>query len=135
MDRALLLHWSYVLGLVGGLLIVVGTVLMSLMMTMMGAMGVQMMPFMGPGWAGWTTAMALWMLLWAAVVGTVALVGAFQIRSTASPLGWGIALVVAGVLSFPVMGGFLIGGLATMASGVLAIAAAAPAPAAPPPAT
>lgn len=128
-NRPLLLHWSFVTGLIGGILIVLGTVFMVLMMAMMGGMMGMMMPMMQgsmQGMSGWFVGMGVWMLLWAAILGTVAMVGALRIRTTPAPLGWGIALVVAGVLSFPVMGGFLVGGLATMASGVLAIAATAP---------
>lgn len=126
MDRPLLQYWSFVTALIGGILILVGGVFMALMMAMMGSTMWWMMgspPAPGP-W-GWTGMMAF-LLLWSVITGVLVLVGAVQVRSAKSPLAWGVALVVLGALSLPAMGGFFVGAIAAIASGVMAIIAASP---------
>lgn len=129
MNRPVLLFWSFVAGLVGGILIIVGAFVMTMMMAMMGGMmGMMPMTDHSMGMGGMMDSMGLWMIVWAGFLGAVILVGALQVRSGKSVLPWGIALIVAGVLSFPTMGGFLVGAVATISSGVLALMTAAPMP-------
>lgn len=128
-NRPLWMFWSFVAGLVGGILIIVGSLFMVFMMSLMGGM-MGTMPMMDPSYSmstgSWWSTMGLWMIVWAGVLGALILVGALQIRSGKNLLAWGTVLIIAGVLSFPIMGGFLVGGLATIASGVLALIAVAP---------
>jgi hypothetical protein len=127
MNRPLLLYWSFLAGLIGGLLILIGAVIMTLMMSVMGNM-MGMMPMeswmslQGRGLAG----MAVWMLVWGALTSGTVLVGATQVRAGKAVVGWGVAMVIAGVLSFLAMGGLLIGGLAAVSAGVLAFVASGP---------
>jgi hypothetical protein len=126
MNRPILLYWSFIIGLIGGILILLGSVLMTFMMSFMGGMMVMMpdvqMEAMGGGFMG----MGSWMLVVGALTSTVILIGATQVRDGKGPIGWGVAMVIAGVLSYLVMGGLLVGGLAAVAAGVLALVASSP---------
>lgn len=114
--------WAVVSATVGGVLIILGGLmglLMAPMMSMM--MGSSGMMSMGIG-----------MAVWGLVTGGATLFAAYRLHhDSRDARPWGIALLVAGVLSFPAMGGFMLGAVLTIAAGVLAIFASTRAPAEP----
>jgi hypothetical protein len=143
MNRAQLLYWGYAAGLVGGVLILASTVLLVLFMAVLGTIGVTMPMWWGQfeprALGGFAAAlMGLLVLLWGVLTGLLVLWGANRTRTGGPNLvPAGVVMIVAGVLSFPVMGGFWVGAMAAIAGGILVILAespaAAPRPAAYPP--
>lgn len=124
-----LLNWSYVLTLVGAALIIAGGVVGAIMMSvwtwngspMMGAMG--MMGYYGAGtWPSW---MPTWVAVWSVAIGAVLAFAAGRINAAQSAAAWGVVVIVAGALSFFAMGGFMLGGLAAIIGGSLAVVASA----------
>lgn len=129
-DKGDFVKWAFYSGLAAGVLILLCAFSMALLMTMMNALG-------GPGLAWpWVDAevradgdadwLAPFLLaLWGLVTGGMVLLGALRLKETphnsAMP---GLLILVGGLLSFLALGGFLLGGLLAIASGVLAVAGA-----------
>jgi hypothetical protein len=145
MHRPLLLHWAYVAGLVGGILILVGTGLFALFLVLMRTVDMfdwahdwAGMPALGAMRAAWL-GMLLLVLAWGAAAGALTLWAVSHVRRGRGNLvGKGVVLIVAGAVSLAVGGGFWLGALATITSGVLVVVAERPsasgaAPPAPPP--
>lgn len=127
--------WSFVALLVGGTLILVGALMSLFMMgfwgawpwmSMSGMMGGYPTNYGGGGW----TAMAWWMGAWGAITGSLVLIAAARMRADRDTLTWGIIAIVAGALSLLAMGGFIVGAIAAIVGGALALAQSRPAEAA-----
>lgn len=117
-DRSDLLQWAYLSGLLAGVLVLAGSLAMG-MMSAAWTMGQGFMMGYGPGW--WGAQWLLPMTIWGAIVGGAILYAASKLAAAPRPAG--IALVALGILSFPAMGGFMIGALAAIVAGVLALGA------------
>lgn len=123
-DRADLRQWAFLAGLAGGVLILVGAFALALFLTSMqllGAGDADIWYLDDDNFPGIPLAVALWGLL----SGGLVLMGALRLKEmdeiSAMP---GVIMLVGGLLSFFALGGFLVGGLASIVAGVLAIAAA-----------
>lgn len=123
MDPEQSAQWSFVSLLVGGILILVGGLGMTMMMggfgfwmpmsSMMGAYGYT------PAWGSWSW----WMLGISLVSGALVLVAASRVRlDAASRRQGGVLGIVGGALSLLAMGGWLIGAVAAIVGGALALA-------------
>lgn len=117
---------SFVALIVGGILILVGALMSVFMMgswgawpwmSMSGMMGGYMTNYGGDGWTG----MAWWMGAWGAITGSLVLLAATRIRAERDTLTWGIIAIVAGALSLFAMGGFVVGAIAAIVGGALAL--------------
>lgn len=122
MNRPVLLHWAFISALAGGILVLVGGLGMPLMMAMMGPMDM-----MGGG-PSMPSSMPWLMAAWSLMTGGVVILGGVQLRTAdqRQAFAWGITVLVAGALSFLAMGGFIVGGVASVAAGVMALASASP---------
>jgi len=115
-------QWSFVSLLVGGVLILVGGIGMPLMMGGFG-FGTPMSSMMGgygyaPGWGAW----AWWMITISLVSGAVVLVAASRVRlDHRSRRMGGILGIVGGAVSLLAMGGWIIGAVASIIGGALAL--------------
>lgn len=117
--------WSFVSLLVGSLLILVGSLAGALMMgvwggwmPMAGMMGEYMSNYVGTGWA---TNMAWWMGAWGLLTGGLVLAAAVHVRAARETQTWAIIAIVAGVLSLFAMGGYVVGAIAAIVGGALAL--------------
>lgn len=122
MDTQQSTQWSLVLLLVGGILILVGGFAMTLMMGGFGfwmPMSSMMAPFgYTPTRGSWTW----WMLGISLVSGALVLVAASRLRiSDASRRQAGILGIIGGALGLLAMGGWLIGAVAAIVGGALAL--------------
>ncbi len=125
--------WSFILLLVGGLLISVASLGAAFMMSAFGPwtqMG-WMMGASGPG-LGFGFGFVFWMVGVGLVSGALVLVAAAQVRAHPEASGtWGVVGIVGGCLSLLAMGGYLIGALAAITGGVLAFASRTSGPSTP----
>ncbi|MFA5860058.1 MAG: hypothetical protein WDA16_00035 [Candidatus Thermoplasmatota archaeon] len=114
---------SFVLLLVGGLLILVGGLAGVLMMTtfwpsMSGMMG----GMMGGAWnAGWTTGMVWWMGGISLVTGAFVLLAAYHVRLGRETRLWSMIGIAAGAVSLLAMGGYIVGAIAAIVGGAFAL--------------
>lgn len=126
-----LADWAFTAGVVGGALIVVGALVGPAMMVLMmggGSFPQPMMRGMGGATGDWIPSAALAMGAWGLIMGGLVLVAALRVRARPDEaLPWGVIMIVAGSLSLLAMGGFLVGAVAAVAGGALAVAARAPA--------
>lgn len=109
--------WSFALLLAGGVLILLGGATSGWMMGAGWHMGWMMggyVPSVPLGFAWWT-------LAWGLATGAAVLVAAVRVRDARDTTTWGIVAVVAGALSLLAMGGWLLGALASIVGGALAI--------------
>lgn len=126
-DRGDFVKWAFYAGLASGVLILLCAFSVALLMTLMALLG-------GPDldwvWAGdpdgdWSPAAPFLFATWGLLSGGAVLLGALRLKeqpeSSAMP---GIVMLAGGLLSFFVLGGFLVGGLLAIVAGVLAIAGA-----------
>lgn len=118
--------WSFVSLLVGSLLILVGSVMGALMMGVWGTWGMPMAGMMGEYMSsyvgdGWTSSMAWWMAAWGILTGGLVLAAAVHVRSGREAQTWAIIAIVAGVLSLLAMGGYVVGAVAAIVGGALAL--------------
>ena len=119
--------WSFVSLLVGSILILFGSIAGALMMGVWGAWG--MMPMAGMMGEymsnyvgdGWTSTMAWWMAAWGIVTGGLVLAAALHVRSGREAQTWAVIAIVAGVLSLFAMGGYVVGAIAAIVGGALAL--------------
>lgn len=118
-----LLNWSYTLTMVGAALIVAGGLAAGTVMYAWSWGGSPMMGMMGYyGFADWPNWMPLWIAGWSVITGGVVAFAAGRIHVGTSPAGWGLLAVIGGALSLFAMGGFMLGALAAIIGGSLAIA-------------
>lgn len=116
-----------VCALVGGVLIIAGSLMGVVMMSSFGIYG-GMGGWMMGGYAPTSLLGAgVWMGAWGLATGAVVVVGALRLRDPATPVtGWGVAVVSAGALSLLAMGGFVIGAVLAILGGALALTGAGP---------
>lgn len=120
--------------LAGGLLIIVGGLAGGMMM---GALSGMMNYGMMGGYASymttsWFAGMAWWMTIIGLVMGGLVLYAAYRLRMTPHEKTLvGTIAIVAGLLSFLAMGGWILGGVLALLGGALALASNS-APASPP---
>lgn len=128
-DRERLMQWAFVAGLVGGVLILAGAFTLALMMTFVSLFWPA--PAHAPAWfsPGAFPVFAVFLGVWGLAAGALVIYAAARLRgNVGDPMPWGIGMIGGGVLSFLAMGGFLLGGLAAIVGGVLAVAATRPEP-------
>lgn len=118
-ERTELRTWSFLALLVGGILILVGGLMGSLMMGASGWMG--MMPMSVYMDDPWISTMAWWMGLVGAIAGGLVLFAASEVRRDRNARAWGAVAIVAGALSLFAMGGFMVGAIAAITGGALAL--------------
>ena len=122
---------AFILSLIGGLILVIGSVIQTLLLafgsyagTFYG-MGPGMMSgygFYGYG-SGWMTALSLMAL----VFGIIVLIGAIMLNARpAGHITWGIIVLVFSVASFVGMGGYMIGAILGIAGGAIALSYKSP---------
>lgn len=124
MQRGNLREWAFIAGLAGGVLIMVGAFAVALFVTALQLVG----PVDSNVWFlddGNFPGAALAVAVWGLVTGGVVLWGALRLKQgdDASALP-GALMLIGGILSFFALGGFLVGGLAAIAAGVMAVAGA-----------
>lgn len=128
-DKAELVKWAFYAAMAAGVLILLCAFAIALLMTVMGFFGG---PALGWPWLvepdgdpGWSPVVPFLVALWGLLTGGAVLLGALRLKeapdASAMP---GILILVGGLLSFLVFGGFLVGGLLAIVAGVLAIAGA-----------
>lgn len=123
-DKPSLRQWAFFAGLAGGVLILVGTFTLALFITVFHLLGDGNPDIWFLADGNFPEA-PLAVSLWGLVSGGMVLVGALRLkeRDEVSALP-GASMLVGGLLSFFALGGFLVGGLAAIAAGVMAIVAA-----------
>lgn len=118
--------WSFLALLIGGVLILAGALMGSVMMLAWGQ-GTGMMPMFGamPGYANaaWWNAATGWMVAVGLASGALVLVAALRVREARGTATWGAVAVAAGAVSLFAMGGFVIGAVSAIAGGAFAILA------------
>lgn len=111
--------------LVGGVLILVGGLGMTMMMAPLsgGMMGGMMGPYANDAAYGWATGFWPWWMLGVGVVsGALVLYAATRMRTRPDEgTRAGILAIVGGALSLLAMGGFLLGAIAAIVGGALAL--------------
>lgn len=112
--------WAFASTLAGGALILAAAAMMAIVWAVVGTAW-------GPGHGGMMDAMGISMgvvVLWGSVVGLVVLGAAVRMRPEGPGEGVaeGLAAIVASALSFPAMGGFMIGAILGVVGGALSIA-------------
>ena len=134
-EKGRFVEWAFYSGIGAGVLILLCAFSVALLMTVMGFLGGPSFawPWLtDPDGAGpaandaeWSPVVPFVFALWGLLTGGMVLVGALRLKENphASALP-GAIILVGGLLSFLVFGGFLLGGLLAIASGVLAIAGA-----------
>lgn len=115
--------WSFLSLLVGGILILVGGLMGSLMMGATGWMGMAPMNGVMDAYMddAWLANMGWWMGGVSLVSGGVVLFAASRIYRERSVSLWSVLAIVAGALSLFAMGGFVLGAVAAIAGGALAL--------------
>lgn len=123
-ERTELRTWSFVSLLIGGILIAVGGLVGSLTMGPGGWMGRMSMrgPMSGYVDDAWLNGMAWWMGGVGLVTGALVLIAAYHVHHRREAGGWSVVAIVAGTLSLFAMGGYLVGAIAAIVGGALAIA-------------
>lgn len=125
-------RWAFYAGLGGGVLILLAAFLGALLFTAIAAFGGVM-----PGWAWWGPGadgvrvdsafpeVPILIALWGLLTGIAVVLCALRIKERPDEAAIpGIVMLVAGLLSFLALGGFLLGGVLAISGGVLAIAGA-----------
>jgi hypothetical protein len=121
---------AFILSLLGGSLIVLNSVMLAIwflvggvVLGMMGGFIGMMDGFQGMmGSFGWPLAMLSSFALIGIVAGCLVIVGAIMLhRTPRDRVSWGIVILLFSVISLVSMGGFLLGALAGIVGGVLAI--------------
>lgn len=112
--------WSFSTLLIGGILILVSGLMGTLMMGAWGTsgMGAMMDAYMG---ANWSTATTGWMAGLGLATGGLVLASAYNVYHAHRAPTWGVIAIVAGALSLLAMGGFVLGAVAAIAGGALAL--------------
>lgn len=134
-DRSDFVKWGFYAGLAAGVLILLCAFSVALLMTVMGFLGGPTFAWpwltdpdgLGPRGsdATWSPLVPFLFALWGLLTGGAVLLGALKLKeSPEAAAGPGAIILVGGLLSFLTFGGFLVGGLLAIVSGVLAIAGA-----------
>lgn len=111
---------SFVILLVSGILILVGSLGMGMLGWggWMGGMGGMMQGYD----IAWMTSMGWWMALVGLATGTLVLIAAVRLRQpNADATTWGATAIAAGAVSLLAMGGFLLGAIGAIIGGALAL--------------
>lgn len=122
-ERTEIRAWSFLSLLIGGILIVVGGLMGSLMMGTYGWRGMapfgsMMEPYVGDAWL---VGMSWWMGGVGLVTGGFVLVAAYQVYRVRGIAFWSTIAIVAGALSLFAMGGYVLGAIAAIAGGALGL--------------
>lgn len=117
------IHYSYILSLAGGILILVGSLALTvfLLATLAATDAEAQIPafLQSPGRA-WGLVFGLG--AWGVLMGIIVILGSLRLRDRPhGSAGWGLVIVIAGALSIPVMGGFLFGAGAAILGGLMAV--------------
>src|SRR4030066_1395658 len=118
---------SFVLSLIGGILILVNGVMSFLMLTYYGADLGGMWGMMGGyqgmmGSLGFPFGSFMGLMLVALVCGIIVIIGALMLNSRpAERRSWGVIILIFSIVSFLGMGGFYIGAILGVAGGALAL--------------
>lgn len=134
-EKGRFVEWAFYSGLAAGVLILLCAFSVALLMTVMGFLGGPNLawPWLtdpdgaGPAAndAAWSPLVPFLFALWGLVTGGMVLIGALRLKESPEwSAGPGAIILVGGLLSFLVFGGFLVGGLLAIVSGVLAVAGA-----------
>lgn len=75
----------------------------------------------GASGSGWGTRMGGWSGLLSLLAASLVFTAAFRIRAGSEERAWGVVAIVAGALSIFAMGGYVVGTLASVVGGVLAL--------------
>ncbi len=123
-DANALTRIAFVTSLIGGILILASSVIVPLFLgaysTILRTQSVD-----AAGLSDLLYAIAFVLAGWGLVLGAIVIVGAFKVRRRPGDAqGWGIAILVAGLLSLASAGGFFIGAPLAAAGGFAAILAA-----------
>lgn len=123
-------RWAFYAGLAGGVLILFAAFLGALFFTAIAAFDGTI-----PGWAWWAgprdgvvgddgfPQVPLMIAIWGLVTGIAVLLCALRVKERPDEAAIpGVIMLVAGLLSFLALGGFLLGGILAITGGVLAIA-------------
>ena len=116
---------AFVLSLVGGLVIIAGSVIMAFLWTSGSSYG--MYYGMGPGmmrgyWFGSSSGWMLGLFIVSLICGILVLIGAVMLNARPQePVAWGIVVLVFAIISFVGMGGYIIGALLGIAGGAIAL--------------
>ena len=122
-DRTELRTWSFLALVVGGVLILLGALMGTLMMgawggMRMGSMSSMMNAYIPTGWA----VMTWWMTSIGLVTGGLVLLSAYRVYREREVGLWSVVAIVAGALSLFAMGGWIVGAASAIAGGALALA-------------
>ncbi len=122
---------AFVLSLIGGVLMIVNSVLSVILLTSYGVnfgflggmMGGMMGGFAGMmGGFGFPFGLMAGFMLVGIVAGIIVIVGAFMLNSRPSEhFAWGVVILIFSIISFLSMGGFVIGAILGIVGGALAI--------------
>lgn len=129
-DRGDFVKWGFYAGLAGGVLILLCAFTVALLMTVLGFLGAPDLAWAFDGDAaidddGWSPVAPFLFALWGLLTGGAVILAALRLKETphASAMP-GVVMLLAGIMSFVVLGGFLVGGILALVAGVLAIAGA-----------
>jgi hypothetical protein len=122
-ERSDVRTWSFLCLLIGGILILVGGLMGAFMMGTWGWTGMMSMSGMMDAYTGtgWSTTMAWWMGIIGFASGSLVITSAYQVYRQQETVRWGVIAIVAGALSLFAMGGYVIGAIAAIAGGALAL--------------
>lgn len=134
-DKSDFVKWAFYAGLASGVLILLCAFSVALLMTVMGFLGGPTFawPWVtdpdGPGPRvsdpDWSPAVPFLFALWGLITGGAVLLGALRLKENhEAAAGPGAIMLLGGLLSFLVFGGFLVGGILAIVAGVLAVAGA-----------
>lgn len=116
---------AFVLSLIGGVIIIVGSVIAALLPTLGSPYG--MFYGMGPGmmdgyWPGYGSGWMLGLILASLVCGILVLLGAIMLNARpAEHVAWGIIVLIFSIASFIGMGGYFVGAILGIAGGAVAL--------------
>ncbi|MEM3833714.1 MAG: hypothetical protein QW128_09060 [Thermoprotei archaeon] len=119
---------GYALSLVGGILIIIGSLLNMFGMFYFGWVGWGMMGgghMMGgwqawPWWGGFVGAFMMFPII-GLISGILVTIGAVKLHSSADTVTWGTIIIIFSVISFIGGGGFFLGAILGLIGGILAI--------------
>lgn len=118
--------WAYGLTVAGGALIVAGAGMLLLFWSLWsgGPTGSQWWMSGGHMWGPSTAIAPIWFVLWGVLAGAAVLWSGVRMRPGGRGEGTleGIVAIVASALSFPAMGGFMVGALLGVVGGALSLA-------------
>ena len=121
--RTKIQNWGLLSLITGGILILAGSLVGSLLMGL--ASGGNDLRMSGMVHAnlndGWRLMMPFWMVIVGIFAGRIVLLAAFHVHTKRQTASWSIAAIVVGALSLLIVGGYVIGAVAAIAGGALAL--------------